>query len=61
MEFYHDGLFLDKIVKIALEARKKRRYLTRTDRESYEIGKYEKIEEDLLNLAQFINEDNTDN
>ncbi len=54
VEFYHDKLFISEIVGIALEARKKRRYLNDVD-----TDKYSKIENDLLDVAQFIHEDIT--
>ncbi len=62
MDFYHDTLFISEILAIVLEARRKRQYLTRIDQEDddqedTEIYKYTKVENDLLNLAQFLHED----
>ncbi len=56
MEFYHDKMFKDEIVKIALEARRKGRYLQKQNGNEDEAMKYKMVEGELLNVAQFIQE-----
>lgn len=57
MEVYHDKLFIEGIVNLALEARLKRKLLlTRDDCDGLEVAKYTALEQELLNIAMGLHQ-----